>query len=65
MSKCSTKYAPWFVIPADHKWFRNLAISHILETTLENIGIELPKPSVNLEEIRKKYHQEVLESKRE
>jgi PPK2 family polyphosphate:nucleotide phosphotransferase len=64
MSKCSTKYAPWFVIPSDHKWFRNLAISHILETTLENIGIELPKPSVNLEEIRKKYHQEVVESKR-
>jgi len=65
ISKCSTEYAPWFVIPSDHKWFRNLAVSHILATTLSNIGIELPKPSVNLEEIRKKYHQEVVESKRE
>jgi fatty-acid desaturase len=27
---CSTKYAPWFVIPANHKWFRNLAVSQII-----------------------------------
>ncbi len=35
MERTSTKHAPWYVIPSDHKWFRNLAISEILAHTLE------------------------------
>ncbi len=56
LSKCSTKDAPWFVIPSDHKWFRNLAISHILVETMERLNIQVPKPTVDIAEIRKKYH---------
>ncbi len=56
LSKCSTDDAPWFVIPSDHKWFRNLAISRIIVETMEGLGIELPEPTVNIREIRKKYH---------
>lgn len=56
LGKCSTDSAPWFVIPSDHKWFRDLTISRIIVETMENLGIEIPKPSVNIEEIRKKYH---------
>ena len=44
LNKCSTKYAPWFIIPADKKWFRNLAISSILVNTLESLKMEFPKP---------------------
>lgn len=61
LSKCSTESAPWFVIPSDHKWFRNLAISQIIVKTMENIGIKLPKPTVNIADIRKKYHAAVAE----
>jgi PPK2 family polyphosphate:nucleotide phosphotransferase len=55
--KCSTKHAPWYVIPANHKWFRNLAIGSIIEKTLHNMKLEIPQPTVSLDEMRKKYHQ--------
>ena len=45
------------MIPSDHKWFRDLAIAQIIVETMENLGIELPKPTVDLDEIRRKYHQ--------
>src|SRR5207237_10618239 len=34
--KCNTKESPWFVIPADHKWFRDLAVSEIITAKLES-----------------------------
>ncbi len=68
LSKCSTDDAPWFVIPSDHKWFRNLAISQIIVETMQNIGIKVPEPTVNIAEIRRKYHaaaaEEGLEAKK-
>jgi PPK2 family polyphosphate:nucleotide phosphotransferase len=42
LEKCSTDWAPWYVIPADRKWFRNLAVSSILVETLEDMDIEMP-----------------------
>ena len=43
LSRCSTEYAPWFIIPSDHKWFRNLAISRIIVETLEEFDMHYPK----------------------
>ena len=63
LGKCSTGAAPWFIIPSDHKWFRNLAISQIIVETMEKLGIELPKPSVDIAAIRKEYHEAVHEAK--
>ncbi len=57
LSRCSTEHAPWFIIPSNHKWFRNLAASTIIADTLENLNLQLPKPTVDIEEIRKLYHQ--------
>lgn len=34
LNKCSTNYAPWYIVPSDHKWYRNLAIAHTLVHTL-------------------------------
>jgi len=56
LSRCSTDHAPWFVIPSNHKWFRNLAVSTILADTLEDMKLEMPKPTVDIEEIRRLYH---------
>jgi PPK2 family polyphosphate:nucleotide phosphotransferase len=56
LARTSTREAPWFVIPADHKWFRNLAISEILVGALEQLDIRLPAVRVDLDTIRRKYH---------
>lgn len=61
LSKCSFNYAPWYVIPANHKWFRNLAVSQILVETLEGLKMNYPEPSVDLTEIKRLYHAEVAE----
>ena len=57
LRKTSTERAPWFIIPANHKWFRDLAISQIITRAMEEMNMQLPKPTVNLAEIRREYHQ--------
>jgi PPK2 family polyphosphate:nucleotide phosphotransferase len=44
LTRCSPNHAPWFVIPSDHKWFRNLAVSSILVETLQGLKMRFPKP---------------------
>jgi PPK2 family polyphosphate:nucleotide phosphotransferase len=56
MSKCSTAHAPWFIIPANHKWFRNLAIARIVVDHFETLDLKFPKPTVDLTHIRQEYH---------
>ena len=57
MEKCSTKHSPWYVIPSNQKWFRNLAVSQIICDTMEDIKMQFPKPAVDIATIRKKYHE--------
>ena len=57
LNKTSTEHAPWFIIPSNHKWFRDLAISQIVVRQMEEMDMQLPKPTVNLAEIRREYHQ--------
>jgi PPK2 family polyphosphate:nucleotide phosphotransferase len=47
LSHTSHKHAPWFVIPSDNKWFRNVAISQILVDTLKSLDLKYPKPTFN------------------
>jgi len=61
LSKCSTKHAPWYVIPSNHKWFRNLAVSQIICATFEEMDMTMPAPSVDIAAIRKLYHQAAAE----
>jgi PPK2 family polyphosphate:nucleotide phosphotransferase len=61
INKCSFNYAPWFIIPANRKWFRNLAISQILVETMEDWKMNYPEPTVDLNLIKQKYHAEVAE----
>jgi PPK2 family polyphosphate:nucleotide phosphotransferase len=56
MAATSTKDSPWYVIPANHKWFRNLTVSQIIADTMEGLQMSYPKPTVDLAEIRRKYH---------
>ena len=56
-TETSTKDAPWYIIPSNHKWFRNLAVSQIVGATMEDLGMKMPKPQVDLKAIREQYHQ--------
>jgi PPK2 family polyphosphate:nucleotide phosphotransferase len=56
LEKTSTAHAPWYVIPANHKWFRDLAISAIVADTMEGMGLKLPPTRVDIEDIKRKYH---------
>ena len=57
LARCSAEHAPWFVIPSDHKWFRNLAVARILVEHLEGMRMSYPKPTVDLDHIRREYHE--------
>ncbi len=48
LNKCNTDHAPWHIIPADHKWYRNLAISHVLSETLAKLDPQCPPPPENI-----------------
>jgi PPK2 family polyphosphate:nucleotide phosphotransferase len=56
MERTSTKRTPWFVIPSNHKWFRNLAVSQIIADTMDEMGLKLPPTHVDIADIRRKYH---------
>jgi PPK2 family polyphosphate:nucleotide phosphotransferase len=45
----SHKHAPWFVIPADHKWYRNVAISKILVEAMRGLNLKYPPATFNPE----------------
>jgi PPK2 family polyphosphate:nucleotide phosphotransferase len=64
IGKTSTKHAPWFIIPANNKWFRNLAVARIVVETLESLGMKFPEPTVNIQEIARKYHHAELEEEK-
>ena len=55
LARCSTPWAPWYVIPADHKWYRNYAISEVLRQTLESMDLRLPKSRVDIAALKHKY----------
>jgi PPK2 family polyphosphate:nucleotide phosphotransferase len=50
--RTSTRRAPWYIVPADRKWYRNLAISQILVETLRQLDLELPRLAIDPEKIR-------------
>jgi PPK2 family polyphosphate:nucleotide phosphotransferase len=52
LERCSTEDAPWFIVPANKKWFRNLAVSHIVAETLEGMHMKFPAPTVDVKKIK-------------
>lgn len=51
LQKCSTAYAPWYIIPANNKWYRNYVVAQIIVETLKNIHPEYPEPEAGLDDI--------------
>lgn len=51
IKRCSNLWAPWYIIPANKKWFRNLAVGLIIVNTLERMRPKFPKLATNLSKI--------------
>ena len=50
LRRCTTDHAPWYVIPADQKWYRNLAIARVVVDALERLNPQYPDPPENLDQ---------------
>jgi polyphosphate kinase 2 (PPK2 family) len=48
ITETSTEWAPWYVVPADHKWVRNVAVAHLLVGTLRRLDPHFPAPADDL-----------------
>jgi polyphosphate kinase 2 (PPK2 family) len=51
LSKTSTPWAPWYIIPANRKWYRNLVIGTVITETLKGLKMSHPEPSFDPAEI--------------
>ena len=56
LTRTSSAQAPWFVIPADHKWHRNLVVAEIIAETLADMNPQTPPPQVDLKDIHRRFH---------
>jgi PPK2 family polyphosphate:nucleotide phosphotransferase len=52
LRETSTRWAPWYVVPADHNWSRNLCVAEILVAVLESLDPRLPEPEPGSENVR-------------
>ncbi len=51
LSRTSTDWAPWYIVPANRKWFRNLVVGRTLVDLLESLEMQYPRPAEDLENI--------------
>ncbi|MDQ1627426.1 MAG: hypothetical protein QOI54_1170 [Actinomycetota bacterium] len=54
IERCNTEVAPWYVIPADRKWYRNWAVMNILIEHLQAMKVQWPQPDFDVEEQRQR-----------
>ncbi len=64
LNKTSTEWAPWYIIPSNKKWYRNLLIATIVRDTLVDMKMEFPAPAPDLDMYRQKVF-EMVQSYRE
>lgn len=50
--RCSTKTAPWYIVPANKKWYRNVAVSDVIVSTMERWNMRYPEPAAGLDQLR-------------
>jgi PPK2 family polyphosphate:nucleotide phosphotransferase len=56
LCRTTTPYAPWYVIPANNRWLRDLAISQVIARTLQDLHMKAPEPTADIGRIRQRYH---------
>jgi polyphosphate kinase 2 (PPK2 family) len=58
LSRCSTEAAPWYVIPANKKWFRDLAVAAVVAHEMKTMDLAFAEPSASIEDMRALYRKE-------
>jgi PPK2 family polyphosphate:nucleotide phosphotransferase len=53
----STAHAPWYIIPSNRKWYRDLAVGEIVTAAMDDMAISVPAPTVDIDDIRRRYHE--------
>ncbi len=51
LTRCNTKYAPWYIVPSDRKWYRNLVVSRVLRSVLEEMDPQFPPAEPGIEKL--------------
>jgi PPK2 family polyphosphate:nucleotide phosphotransferase len=52
IGRCSTNVAPWYVVPADNKWYRNWAVARLLIETLKDMDPQYPQPKLPIKKLK-------------
>jgi PPK2 family polyphosphate:nucleotide phosphotransferase len=52
LARCSTQWAPWFIVPADRKWYRDAVVARIVRSTLEALDLTYPSEMPGLDKLR-------------
>jgi PPK2 family polyphosphate:nucleotide phosphotransferase len=52
LTRCNTKWAPWYVVPANHKWYRNLVVARVVVETLRGLHMKYPEPAIDLSKVQ-------------
>lgn len=52
LNRCSTRHAPWYVVPADRNWYRDYVVASTVCNALESLDLKWPKPSADFSKIR-------------
>ncbi|HEX7739006.1 MAG TPA: PPK2 family polyphosphate kinase [Marmoricola sp.] len=59
LERCSTDVAPWYVVPSDHKWYRNWAIAKLLHDALSDLDLDWPSPDYDVAEQRSRLREDL------
>ncbi len=51
LTQCNTDYAPWFIVPANHKWYRDLFVTRVILNTLADMNPQYPPPEAGLDSV--------------
>jgi len=51
LTRCNTRWAPWYVVPANHKWYRNLVVARVVVETLRDLHMHYPEPAIDLSKV--------------
>jgi PPK2 family polyphosphate:nucleotide phosphotransferase len=63
LTLCNAEQAPWYIVPANKKWYRDLVVSEVVRHTLEQMNPQLPPISTDIERIRDLLKRELAELK--
>ncbi|HEX7556669.1 MAG TPA: polyphosphate kinase 2 family protein [Leptolinea sp.] len=58
VQKTSTQWAPWYVVPADRNWYRNLVVASVIVEKLKSLKMEFPNPQIDIEAFKKQLNEE-------